>query len=407
MLTSIPQIPWPYRAFNHFGTRLGVERWKSFRFEAGRLFEEAASRSGLTDFGDKWFSEGLQVFLDSLEADARLSPIGRKGIRGMVVTLLQNRLLFVEARQQSPERFETPLNRPVIILGLPRSGTTFLHRLLAMDPRFRTLPMWQLFRPIRRESPEVGRRVLEKALAMRRRLTPDLDSKHVSRADLPEECIWLLNFTFVSHGLWVVAPVYRYLDWLSSQDRFRAYLEYGALLRFLQSEEPSARLLLKAPNHSGSVPAILHAIPDACLVQMHRDPAEVVSSLNSLFYSVFSAVVESLDVGRMARANLDLLAAEMERNLEARRRWPERFIDVHHSELVADPLSAVREVYRRLGLEWTDFLENRIVAFLESNPRHKHGVHHHGLDDFGLSVNEVERRFQPYPGRGDTVEKFR
>jgi len=334
-----------------------------------------------------------------------LSPIGRKGIRGMVVTLLQNRLLYVEARRRSPERFETPLNRPLIILGLPRSGTTFLHRLLAMDPRFRSLPMWRLFRPIRSEPPEAVQRTLEKALATRRRLTPDLDSKHVSRADSPEECIWLLNFTFVSHGLWVVAPVYRYLDWLAGQDRLRAYLEYASLLRYFQSEDPSSRLLLKAPNHSGSVPAILNAIPDACLIQLHRDPSEVVSSLNSLFYSVYSAVVDSLDVGRMARANLDLLAMEMERNLDARRRWPERFIDVHHSELVAEPLATVREIYRQLGLELADTLEARLITCLESNPRYRHGVHRHGLDDFGLSADEVKCRFRTYSATMATPSK--
>ena len=137
---------------------------------------------------------------------------------------------------------------------------------------------------------------------MRQKLAPDVDRKHYTRADTPEECIWLLAATFVSPIFWVLAPVYGYLAWYKSQDRLQAYREYSSLLQVLQEVDPTRRLALKAPAHTGALDVLLKTIPEVLLIQTHRNPVE---ASNSLFYSLHSAVTESVDAPRMAEALLN------------------------------------------------------------------------------------------------------
>jgi hypothetical protein len=396
MVSSRPRIPWRYRALDAAARRIGLDRLPAARFREATLSEAASRKVGLADFGDPHYREGLNRLLDSLEHEADLSVIGRFGIHGMVVTLLANRLLLAEARRRESARFTVDLRPPLIILGLPRAGTTFLHRMLSVDSRNRAIPMWKLFRPIRREPDEVGRRLLDRALKRRRRLTPDLDRKHFSRADSPEECIWLLNTTFVSHGFWAVAPVYGYLEWLADHDRSAAYREYADLLRYFQSEEPNRTLLLKAPHHSGSLDALWAAIPGARIIQLHRDPLEVCASLNSLFATVHSAVVRRLDIRRMAEANVRMLAHEMELNLKARSRGPDSVLDLSYDELVKDPVGAAEAVYRRFDLGWSPEIAAGLRRFAQANPRHRHGPHRYDPLDFGLDPARLARLFEPY-----------
>ncbi len=392
------RIPWFLRLTNGLGEMLGAGRLRALQLDADRLVEAAREQTGLSDFGDDGFREGLDIFVESLLRDADLSLIGRAGIRGMIVTLLANRLLIHRARQQEPHRFRTPLNRPVVITGVPRSGTTFLHRLLSEDERFRALPLWRLFKPVSDESESTIRREVDRALWVRRRLTPDLDRKHFSRSGSAEECIWLLNITFESLGLWVAAPVYGYLEWLGRRDLHRAYREYGGLLRYLQSEQPDKAFLLKAPSHSGALDALQDALPEVRTIQLHRDPIDACASLCSLFATLHSAVTRHLDLPRLGRTTVELLRREMQRNLEARRKLARPVLDVLYRDLLADPLTTVRGVYRYLGWNWDRRHEERVVRHLRRNPKDRHGRHHYELSTFGLSSEEIAGVFAPYRG---------
>lgn len=390
------RVRWYFRLVNALAGRLGAARLSALRLDATRLMEVARDETGLSDFGDDGFREGLDVFVDSLRCDADLSPIGRIGIRGMIVTLLSNRLRVAEAKRREPHRFEWELIPPVVITGTPRSGTTFLHRLLAEDRRFRTLPLWRLFKPVAGVREESIRREVDRTLQFRRRLTPQLDRKHFVRADSAEECIWLMNTSFVSHGLWVAAPVYRYLEWLGRQDRRLAYAEYGELLRYLQSEQPDRGFLLKAPSHAGALDSLQSALPTARVIQLHRDPVEVCSSLCSLFATLHSAVTRRVDLRRLGRTTVDLMLHETKRNLEARRRMVRPVLDILYLDLVADPESVVKTIYGYLGWDWDEVSEGRIVQHLRENPQGRHGRHHHDLLTFGLSEERITRRFAPY-----------
>lgn len=384
------RLPVPFRLLNGGLACAGVRRWGRFRFDEELLTDLASERTGLSDFGGGLFREGFEVLLRSAREDLHLHPLGHLGIHGMLVTVLSNRLEFIDAVKKNEDSRSELSAPPLIILGLPRSGTTFLHRLLAVDESFQTLPFWQAMRPFPPPNREDNRKSeAARTLAIRRRMTPELDRKHFVRVDSPEECIWPMNLTLASHGFWVSAPFSSYLEWLSRVDRTPAYREYRDVLRCLQFDRPGNRFLLKAPSHSGSLHEIWKTFPEAQVIQTHRDPVAVVASFNSLFYSVHSAVEYHVDSRRLGAANLRMLRNETERNLEARQFKPGRVLDVEFEEIQSDPLAAVRRIRQSLGLDWPPELELATAAFIDRNPRGRHGRHSYRLDDFGLTEETV------------------
>jgi Sulfotransferase family len=222
------------------GSHLGAARLPIARLDEESLVQAAMQETGLTDFGSPYYREGLLPLLDSLEDDAALHFAGRVANREVIVGSLINRLLLTESCKRTPDFFQRPLKPPIIVLGLPRSGTTLLHRLLAMDPAHRAVPWWELARPVpgpdSERLPDRRRQVFQKKLHRRQKAMPDLDRKHYTRVDTPEECIWLLASSFLSPLFWAFAPVYGYLDCYKNQDRLQAYYEYRQLLQVLQGQ---------------------------------------------------------------------------------------------------------------------------------------------------------------------------
>ncbi|HYQ83093.1 MAG TPA: sulfotransferase, partial [Rubrobacter sp.] len=310
--------------------------------------------------------------------------------------------LLTEACKRSPEIFRKPLKPPIIVLGLPRSGTTFLHRLLAMDPTHRAVPWWELARPLPGLNGESDRRrqIFQKKLSRLQKLTPDLDSKHYTRVDTPEECIWLLASTFLSPLFWALAPVYGYLDWYMNQDRLQAYYEYRLLLQVLQEADPTRRLVLKSSTHTGAVETLLQTIPGSLLIQTHRNPVETSASLASYFYSLHSRTTEHLDVRRMTEAILSFHEHQIARNMRARDAHPGALFDVYYDRLVADPIGTVRDIYDHYGLAWSEEFEERLNHYLRQNPRGKHGAHLYAPENFGQTKDTISRRFAAY------IERF-
>ena len=404
MLKSRPPLPTRVRFLNAVGRFLQAVNPPLTRFDEETVCKAAMKQTGLADFGDPHYREGLLRVLESAEDDANLHFIGRLATRDVIISGLANRLLLTEARKRTPDVFQRPLVPPIIILGLPRSGTTLLHRLLAADPMHRAVPLWELLRPLPtgssvNGSPDRRRQLVEQRLNSRLKLAPDLDRKHYVRADTPEECMWLLAATFVSVVFWVVAPVYGYLDWYSRQDSVKAYQEYYWLLQVLQAVDPTRRLTLKAPAHTGALAALLQTIPNALLIQTHRNPVTVCNSLNSLFYSLHGSVTERLDLPRMAEANIRLLENDIALNLATRDTYPNTVFDVYYEQLVADPVGTVKGVYDHFGLAWSDVYEQRLHAHVRENPREKYGRHRYASDNFGQTDAAIAKRFVIYSER--------
>ncbi len=404
MIETRSSLPLRLQVVNTVGKHLGAARLPVVSLREEALVQAAVKETGLTDFGDSYYRESLLRLLESADNDAALHLSGQVALREVIVGSLINRLLLTEACKQTPETFRKPLKSPIIVLGLPRSGTTFLHRLLAMDPAHRAVPWWELARPLpdadSDKQSDRRRQVFQKKLDRRQKLAPDFDRKHYTRVDTPEECIWLLANTFLSPLFWAFAPVYGYLDWYKNQDRLQAYYEYRLLLQVLQGADPKRRLALKSSTHTGAVETLLQTVPGALLIQTHRNPVETSASLVSLFYSVHSRMTERLDVRRMTEAILSFHEHQIARNLAARDAHPGALFDVYYDRLVADPIGTVRDIYNHYDLAWSEEFAERLNDYLQLNPNGKHGAHRYAPETFGQTGEAISERFASY------IERF-
>ena len=396
MLPNFVPMPRTYRIMDFLGSRM--ERWgiPLTRMDAETLHQLAERETGLNDFGDPYYREGLEVLLRSIEKDANLHFFGRFSTRMVLINYMSQRLLFVEAQKRTPDVFRSEINAPFIITGIPRSGTTILHRMMAVDPRNSGLPLWRLLRPF----PPFGKKDSRQSIAQwelkfRRPIFPEMDSKHVIREDREEECIWMLGLTFHSVAFWVIAPVASFADWLISQNQQKYYQEYSLLLKVQQQVVPEKHLIMKAPDHMPNLGALLSAVPNARIVQLHRNPTTCLTSLNSLFYSTHRAVTNDINPQRLAEVNKKMFTyyLKMSHSHRSNPAITNAVLDVQYEQLVADPMKTVKDIYAHFGVPWSDEYEERLKNFLSNHPKDKHGVHHYTPEQFGQSADELNAHF--------------
>jgi soluble cytochrome b562 len=378
-------------------TSSGPER---MALDADNIISEAKRRTGLDDFGGDDFREGLKVLVQSLESDAHLSPFGRILIGKQVINALVSRLRLVSFKKRHAQLFAAPLVPPLFVVGLPRSGTTFLHRLLSSLPAARPIPMWEIVEPIRGRGLDLRKLRGWLISTSTRFLAPDLDAKHELRHDRPDECIFLFNSTMVSIGYWQMAPVYDYADWCLKQDISGPFSWYRQFLQYLQASCPDRRLTLKAPAYTGQLEALFGTIPNALVVQTHRDPRAVLPSTLSLFETVHGLVSDQPDTTRMVQTNLNLLSTLLNDNLKALKRIAaDRVLHVHYEALTADPIGIVQKIHEHFNLPWSSLHITALEAALKIHRKGKYGSHRYSLDDFGLSEAKVSEVFYDYMAR--------
>lgn len=361
-----------------------------------RLCADVVEELGLTDFGHPHFREGLRCLLDSAERDARLSGSGRAILHALTTTLLSNRLLLADARRRCPAIFERPLIPPIIVAGLPRSGTTYLHRLLSLDPAHRGVPMWELLRPLPSGTPDLRRQMAVDGERGQQEALPGYDRIHYSRADSVEECIILQATTFCSALFLSFFAVSSYAHWFVKHDQREPYREYLLLLQYLQSVKPELRLTLKAPSHTGSLQVLHETIPTAMLIQMHRDPVAVCNSANSSRALLQRMTTDHIDLRRNAMLHLDILSQWTTASMAFQDRHPGLVHDVLYTNLIADPVGVIKGIYQRFNLPWTDEYAKRLATYMEENPQYKYGEHRYRSEDFGGTEEEIVSHFAPY-----------
>ncbi|MGV3531469.1 MAG: sulfotransferase family protein, partial [Chthoniobacteraceae bacterium] len=377
--------------------RLGVVK---LDFGVERLIAEAKASCGLSDFGGEEFREPLRRLLDSCEKEAGLNSLGRMAVRHDVLQLLRNRLRITEARRVNPQIAERRIEQPLFITGLPRTGTTLLHNLLAQDPANRAPLTWEAMFPSEADGTVVTRIGKARAdIQWLHRLAPGFRAIHAVDAELPQECVALMSHAFLSDQFDIMYRLPGYVAWLEAQDLRPAYDWHRRLLQHLQGDS-SPHWVLKAPAHLQSLDALLECYPDARVVQTHREPTTVlasVASLTALLRSVFSEHVDRAEIGRELAA---YWAGVLERfHLERQQHDAGRFCDVPYATLRDDPMSAIRRLYAWLERELTPEAEARMRRFLAEHPRREHGAHRYSLGQFGLSQSEEERRFAVYWSR--------
>lgn len=377
------------------------------------VLEEAATRSGLWDWGDMEFTEPLRLFVESARRTGGLTAIGRDVLHKVVIRHLRNRLSLQAFVKAHPEVRVAPVRRPVFITGLPRTGTTLLHNLMAIDPANRVLRFWEALRPFRPDG-GAGRSeeelVAEAELWLERlyALTPYFRAIHASTATGPEECDALFQNSFASQHFDDMFRADDYSSWLSGASLRGEYAHYRLQLRALQLQSLQLRggnggdrqWVLKSPSHLGYLAALFECFPDATVVFCHRDPHEAVASYASLVTSVRQPYSDEVTPEVVGDHALRRCTVAMGRAMAARDAvGDEPFVDVGFQALVNDPIAAVRGIYGRIGRELVPAQEARMREWLAGNPRHQHGAHDYELSQFGLSSADVDEGLRLYLDR--------
>lgn len=398
----LPQdkLTFPYNLLNATGETLSRLGLTLPRLDADDIQRRAMQATGLTDFGNPHYVAGLEALMAAGRSD-ELNFFGRLMIGSFALDCARTRLEWMETQKQQPEAFATELTPPIIVIGLPRSGTTFLHRMLAADPTHQSIPKWRLMKPF---PPTNGRsdnryETIVKNEKVLQRLRPELNSKHVTSADVAEECMLIQSLSFNSAIFYAAAPVFTYLEWFLTADRHAMYQEYASVLRWYQHED-SRRLVMKSPSHMSDLPALMTAVPNALIVQTHRDPVKVINSVNSLFHTLHTMLMKPYVPEKMVEANLRYMELLVQQNQAARETLNHNICDIFYDELVANPVGAARKIYTHFGLAWTDEKEQQLSQYIADNPRGKHGVHQYSAADFGLTDAQIRERFADY------IERF-
>jgi len=384
-------------------------RWVSRTAELGRLVEKRAGRPlvrldesdvrervarrvGRAVDGD---DPGLRVLLADA-ARAGLTPVGRGWLRDQLVRRGVTAELVADEVRRRPEIPRTPLRTPLLVLGLPRTGTTLLHALLGCDPEALVLPFWRLRQPYPLPAAGLHRpvRIAQAALlaGAAESMAPALHDIHPVAALRPEEDVFLLRDSGML-GTPVAAP--NYLRWLLETDPAPDYQRYHRHLQALLHDRPDRRVVLKSPFHLGRIDALLAAVPGMTVVHTHRDPGVAVASWCSLAAVLSGASSDRVDLAALGRRWLDFWAVEADRAVTARD-GTDRIHDVRYESLVADPLAEVERLYGRVGLRLRGPTRRRMTSWLR---RHHHGrvsAHRYALADFALDREQIDRRFGRY-----------
>jgi hypothetical protein len=366
------------------------------------LEDEARQLSGLDDFGATEYVEGLQVLLDSYEREAGLTPWGNRINHAMLRGALVGRLMSEAAIRQHDAHKDVRIERPIIVTGLPRTGTTALHRLLCEDPRHQGLEMWLTEAPQPRPPRETWdanptfQRIQER-YRNHYVQSPEFMGVHEISADLPDECWQLLRQSMMSISFETTAHIPTYAAWLERQDMTLAYERHRANLQIIGLRD-DRRWVLKNPGHLFALPALLSVYPDALIIVTHREPRDVIASVSSLTAQAAAGQSETFVGEVVGRVQLELWARGAERFMADRSSYdPSRFFDVRYDEFVADPLATISGIFAHFGMAFPEQARSA-MASLEREaasgpplPRHTYD-----LGEFGLTAAEVDERFAAY-----------
>jgi hypothetical protein len=364
------------------------------------LHASAARITGLSDFGADDYRDGLAVLLDSYARDAGLTPLGRKVKRAFLRGALVARLLSEAAWQAWPSCAAVGIERPIFVTGLPRTGTTALHRLLTADPSHQGLEMWLTQAPGPRPPRETWAanpvfRQIQAAFEQHHIAHPEFMGVHYMAADQVEECWQLLQQSMRSISYECLAHLPAYSSWLRDQDWTGAYRRHRRNLQLIGLPDAGRRWVLKNPSHLFALDALLTVYPDALVVQTHRAARIAVASVCSLAAQASAGWSATFAGEVIGRDQLELWARGLDQFTAARARYdPARFYDVGYDEFVADPIGTVESVYAHFGLTLTGQAADAMRA-LHARSASSSGApaHHYALSDFGLTGEQVDERF--------------
>jgi len=378
-------------------------RW--IELDADALLDEARARTGLDDFGSDAFLEPFRIFVDSLREEAKLHTVGALLIRDDLVNSLTVRLQITDTRKRHPEITEEVIEKPLFITGLPRTGTSITHELLAADPRHRAPRHWEVRNPC--PPPETATYRTDERIARADRqirlwceIVPEYDTMHELGGDIPVEDVQLMAHSFVSDEWMGRHVVPSYAAWYNACDRIPGFEFHKQMLQNLQWRCPGDRWVLKSPSHMSQLDALLAVYPDARIVFTHRDPLKVLPSVVSILYSTAYVRSDEVDVDAMAswftgetcKALIDGMTALR----ESGRLPEEQCFDLRYADLVKDPVEALAGVYEHFGIDYPEASQQAQRDYIRDKPKGRHGTHKYDFSDTGLDLDEERARFTDY-----------
>jgi hypothetical protein len=372
-----------------------------------------AKEVGRDDFGADDYLPGLQVLLQSMDYDPYFTERGRRYAWSTVVGVLKGRAHAIKSMGENPGFDRHAINDPVVITGIPRTGTTALHKLMAVDERFQGLQTWLLDTPMPRPPKETwgsypSFRKTAAVLEARYKAAPAKRAAHHVVAEEVDECCLMLRQGFVSN-LWTCGwSAATYDAWWQCQSEAASYRHYYRCLQLIGSNEPKRRWLLKNPGHVDNLDLLFATFPDAKVIQTHRDPAKAVPSLCALLMQMHPIV----ETGRYEQRAHNMLAREVAKWAKAvneaelvRQSHSRQVMDVIHSDFHRDPIAVIEGIYKFIGMELTPQVRAAMEQRIADDPERQHGVHHYKVADFGLTEDEIRERFGDYIDRFDLVSK--
>jgi len=373
-----------------------------------RLIANARAETGLTELDEPDIEVPLRILTRALREEARLTPGGRYFWSGRLHGILIARLRGRDWVRRHPEILEERVPPPLVILGLSRTGTTLLHRLIAADKRFYSAAWWECRFPVPAPDDMDGAKriaVAKAEVAAMLEANPDLLSIHPFDAMGADEDILLMDQTLLSTTSETMACIPGYYEWLRTQDLRPAYDYWYRTIQLLQWQKrrrgiTAERWVLKTPMHLGHVDKIVDIFPDTTFAQTHRDPLATIPSYASMIYELWRGVGETADPVEAGRQTSGTLEHDLNRCLAVRDTLPsDKFIDIDFRDTVKDPESVVERIYGQIGLPMTETARRQIGEYMSSHPREGRPKHAYSMEQFGFTREDIERRFAEYRRR--------
>jgi hypothetical protein len=400
----------PIRVINRvlrIANGLGLAR---IELNQDQLLEIARRETKLTDFGDDSFLQPLGLLIRSLNEEADLNPLGRFMNRTNILRLLKHRLHVQDLLKRHPEILKRSMPDPVVIVGLARSGTTRLHRLLASDPHFLHLKSWETVYPVpfpevfaarSNQQPDPRIKALDQGLKAVLYMSPQIAAVHPLGTFEVEEEVGLIQHGFSTQLFEIQAKIPSFAEWLMTHDQTVAYEYMAQLLKIISwyRDDPEDKpWVLKSPQHMQDLDAMLRVFPNAKLICSHRDPIKAVGSACSMAWNAIVRDTDSLTADWVGREWLPKTERMLRKTMRVRRELssPGNQHDIQYAAISAGWETAMGGIYNFLGLPFTEQARSAMQSWLDGNQQHQHGAHKYSLADFGLDRDEVDERLMFY-----------
>ena len=373
------------------------------KINANEILDQAKSETGLSDLGEPLFFEGLNRLIDSINNEANLNEIGIQAQPIRIQGLLTNRLRFEEDLKKFPEILDQEIIAPIVIVGLPRTGSTMTHRLLASDPNHTAMLWWEGRYPALLPGEkrgdietrmELGKAEVDAVVAA----SPEALDIHPWDYKGADEEILLLEHNFLSTVPESFMALPSYSEWIEEQDHTLAYEDLKKFIQYLQWQNPGRekkRWVLKSPHHLGFIDKMISVFPDAKIIQTHRDPIKTVPSFCSMCANLFEPLTTNFDKFFIGKHWSNKLTRALNHCMNISEQHPDNFLDLEFLNMIKDPIDEMKKIYEFIGEPFGEMTEVAMEAWREEN-KHEMGAHKYSLEEYDLTESQINDNFAKY-----------